>query len=59
MNERKGSFPQADIRVGLIPAGSTDCVAMCLHGNNDPVTAALHIALGKNDFALSLKIPPF
>ena len=47
VNERKGSFPQADIRVGLIPAGSTDCVAMCLHGNNDPVTAALHIALGK------------
>ena len=47
VNERKGSFPQADIRVGLIPAGSTDCVAMCLHGNNDPVTAALHIALGE------------
>jgi len=46
VNERKGSFPQADIRVGLIPAGSTDCVAMCLHGNNDPVTSALHIALG-------------
>ena len=35
-----------DIRVGLIPAGSTDCVALCLHGNNDPVTAALHIVLG-------------
>lgn len=46
VNERNESFPQADIRVGLIPAGSTDCVAMCLHGNNDPVTAALHIALG-------------
>ena len=47
VNDRRGIFPQADIRVGLIPAGSTDCVAMCLHGNNDPVTAALHIALGR------------
>ena len=52
MNDRGGSFPQADIRVGLIPAGSTDCVAMCLHGNNDPNTAALHIALGIKTFSL-------
>ena len=47
VNDRNSAFPQPDIRVGLIPAGSTDCVAMCLHGNNDAVTAALHIALGR------------
>ena len=27
-------------------SGSTDTVAMCLHGSTDPVTAALHIVLG-------------
>ena len=47
VNDRTTGFPQPDLRVGLIPAGSTDCVAMCLHGNNDAVTAALHIALGR------------
>jgi hypothetical protein len=26
--------------------GSTDCIALCMHGNNDPVAAALHIILG-------------
>ena len=40
--------------MGLIPAGSTDCVAMCLHGNNDPVTAALHIALGMQRICYTL-----
>ena len=53
VNDRTTAFPQPDLRVGLIPAGSTDCVAMCLHGNNDAVTAALHIALGW--FTLSIK----
>ena len=28
------------------PSGSTDTVAMCLHGSTDPVTAALHIVIG-------------
>jgi len=46
VNDRNEKVPKPDIRVGLIPAGSTDSVAMILHGNNDPVTAALHIALG-------------
>jgi len=46
VNERTEAMVRPDIRVGLIPAGSTDCVALCLHGNNDPVTAALHIVLG-------------
>ena len=34
------------MRVGVIPGGSTDAVAMSLHGTNDVMTAALHIILG-------------
>jgi len=46
VSERTNWFPQAPLRVGFIPAGSTDSVAMCLHGTSDPLTAALHIVLG-------------
>jgi len=35
-----------NIPIGIIPAGSTDAVAFCTTGNNDPVTSALHIILG-------------
>uniref|UniRef100_A0A8C5MSH0 Ceramide kinase n=1 Tax=Leptobrachium leishanense TaxID=445787 RepID=A0A8C5MSH0_9ANUR len=35
-----------DIRIGIIPAGSTDCVCFATVGVNDPVTSALHIILG-------------
>ncbi|KXZ44600.1 hypothetical protein GPECTOR_65g218 [Gonium pectorale] len=34
------------IRLGHIPAGSTDAVACTLHGSRCAVTSALHIALG-------------
>ncbi|XP_044468078.1 ceramide kinase-like isoform X2 [Mangifera indica] len=34
-------------RFGIIPAGSTDAIAMCTTGARDPVTSALHIILGK------------
>ncbi|GAQ89220.1 Ceramide kinase [Klebsormidium nitens] len=34
------------IRIGLIPAGSTDTVAVSTNGARDPITAALHILLG-------------
>ena len=27
--------------------GSTDAIAFCTTGNNDPITSALHIILGK------------
>jgi len=40
------NMPKPDIRLGVIPGGSTDAVAMSLHGTNDVVTAALHIVLG-------------
>uniref|UniRef100_A0A3P8XYT7 DAGKc domain-containing protein n=1 Tax=Esox lucius TaxID=8010 RepID=A0A3P8XYT7_ESOLU len=35
-----------DLRVGIIPAGSTDCICYATTGTNDPVTSALHIVLG-------------
>ncbi|XP_023693330.2 ceramide kinase-like isoform X1 [Paramormyrops kingsleyae] len=34
------------IRVGIIPAGSTDCICYASVGTNDPVTSALHIIVG-------------
>ncbi|XP_052094845.1 ceramide kinase-like [Mytilus californianus] len=37
-----------DIRIGIIPAGSTDCIVYTTAGTNDPVTSALHIILGDN-----------
>ncbi|XP_034018975.1 ceramide kinase isoform X2 [Thalassophryne amazonica] len=43
--------PDADLvpcllRVGIIPAGSTDCICFATVGTNDPVTSALHIIVG-------------
>ncbi|XP_058968829.2 ceramide kinase-like [Pocillopora verrucosa] len=35
-----------NIPIGIIPAGSTDAIAFCTTGNNDPITSALHIILG-------------
>ncbi|KAF7668282.1 hypothetical protein LDENG_00021570 [Lucifuga dentata] len=45
------SEPDADLvrcslRIGIIPAGSTDCVCFATVGTNDPVTSALHIIVG-------------
>ena len=31
----------------LLSTGSTDAIAFCTTGNNDPITSALHIILGK------------
>ncbi|XP_006004505.1 ceramide kinase isoform X2 [Latimeria chalumnae] len=35
-----------NIRIGIIPAGSTDCICYATVGINDPVTSALHIIVG-------------
>ncbi|XP_075691444.1 ceramide kinase-like [Rhinoderma darwinii] len=35
-----------NLRIGIIPAGSTDCVCFATMGVNDPVTSALHIIIG-------------
>ncbi|XP_031550608.1 ceramide kinase-like [Actinia tenebrosa] len=37
---------QPSLTVGVIPAGSTDAIAYCTNGINDPVTSALHIIIG-------------
>ncbi|XP_029350952.1 ceramide kinase isoform X2 [Echeneis naucrates] len=34
------------LRIGIIPAGSTDCICFGTVGTNDPVTSALHIIVG-------------
>ena len=36
----------AALRLGHIPAGSTDAVAFSIHGTRDATTAALHIVTG-------------
>ncbi|XP_043569639.1 ceramide kinase isoform X2 [Chiloscyllium plagiosum] len=35
-----------DLRIGIIPAGSTDCICYATVGTNDPITSALHIIIG-------------
>ncbi|CAN1190131.1 Ceramide kinase [Linum perenne] len=40
-------FPQEDLRLGVIPAGSTDAIVMCTTGTRDPITSALQIVMGK------------
>ncbi|KAJ7997636.1 hypothetical protein DPEC_G00214190 [Dallia pectoralis] len=34
------------LRIGIIPAGSTDCICYATVGINDPVTSTLHIIIG-------------
>lgn len=41
------SFPNDWLRLGIIPAGSTDAIVISTTGVRDPVTSALHIILGK------------
>lgn len=36
----------AGMRLGHVPAGSTDAVAYSIHGTRSQLTAALHVALG-------------
>ncbi|KAI4340814.1 hypothetical protein MLD38_025616 [Melastoma candidum] len=40
-------FPACQLRLGLIPSGSTDAIVICTTGARDPVTSALQIVLGK------------
>jgi hypothetical protein len=57
----KNDLSKPDIRVGVIPGGSTDAVAMSLHGTDDVTTATLHILLGKFVcfFVVSLRVSIF
>ncbi|KAJ8983894.1 hypothetical protein NQ317_000930 [Molorchus minor] len=40
------NLPSPKIPVGIIPGGSTDTIAYCIHGTTDPTTAVLHIIFG-------------
>lgn len=41
------SIPKPNKPLGIIPAGSTDSVAYCLHGTSDIKTCIIHIVLGQ------------
>ncbi|KAM6895777.1 ceramide kinase [Xenentodon cancila] len=45
-NQLDAELVPCPIRIGIIPAGSTDCICFTTVGTNDPVTSALHIIVG-------------
>ncbi|XP_066111149.1 ceramide kinase isoform X1 [Saccopteryx bilineata] len=45
-NEPRAALVPSRLRIGIIPAGSTDCVCYSTVGTNDPETSALHIIVG-------------
>ncbi|XP_067860999.1 ceramide kinase isoform X2 [Heptranchias perlo] len=45
-NDPSAELVPCDLRIGIIPAGSTDCICYATVGVNDPVTSALHIIVG-------------
>ncbi|XP_070848552.1 ceramide kinase [Chaetodon trifascialis] len=45
-NQPDAELVPCSLRIGIIPAGSTDCICFATVGANDPVTSALHIIVG-------------
>ncbi|XP_053270863.1 ceramide kinase [Pleuronectes platessa] len=45
-NQPEAELVPCSLRIGIIPAGSTDCICFATVGTNDPVTSALHIIVG-------------
>uniref|UniRef100_A0A8C2CFE6 Ceramide kinase n=1 Tax=Cyprinus carpio TaxID=7962 RepID=A0A8C2CFE6_CYPCA len=45
-NSMEETLMPCGLRIGIIPAGSTDCICYATVGSNDPVTSALHIVVG-------------
>nr|XP_057934030.1 ceramide kinase isoform X2 [Doryrhamphus excisus] len=45
-NQPNANLVPCSLRIGIIPAGSTDCICFATVGTNDPVTSALHIIIG-------------
>lgn len=41
-------FPNQRFRIGIIPAGSTDSIAISTTGSRNAATSALHVILGEN-----------
>ncbi|XP_029697036.1 ceramide kinase isoform X1 [Takifugu rubripes] len=46
LNSPEETLLPCSLRIGIIPAGSTDCICFATVGTNDPVTSALHIIVG-------------
>ncbi|XP_077373868.1 ceramide kinase-like isoform X2 [Festucalex cinctus] len=46
VNRPEQALAACSLRIGIIPAGSTDCICFATVGTNDPVTSALHIIVG-------------
>ena len=46
VNDKNIQLARPKLRVGVIPGGSTDAVALSLHGTSDIETITLHIILG-------------
>ncbi|XP_030742014.1 ceramide kinase [Echinops telfairi] len=45
-NQPRATLVPSPLRIGIIPAGSTDCVCYSTVGTNDAETSALHIVVG-------------
>ncbi|XP_047223846.1 ceramide kinase family protein isoform X1 [Girardinichthys multiradiatus] len=45
-NDPAVTLQQCPLHIGIVPAGSTDCVCYATVGVIDPVTSALHIVIG-------------
>ncbi|XP_004438101.1 PREDICTED: ceramide kinase [Ceratotherium simum simum] len=45
-NQPRAALVPSPLRIGIIPAGSTDCVCYSTVGTNDVETSALHIIVG-------------
>lgn len=45
-NSTEETLIPCGLRIGIIPAGSTDCICYTTVGSNDPVTSALHMVVG-------------
>lgn len=48
IEDPKVNLVQPKMRIGIIPAGSTDAIAFGTTGLNDPVTSALQIIVGES-----------
>ena len=48
LNDQHIELIQPSIRVGVIPAGSTDALAFGTTGHNDPITSTLQIITGQS-----------
>nr|XP_014350339.1 PREDICTED: ceramide kinase-like [Latimeria chalumnae] len=46
VDDPNAELSASHLRIGIIPAGSTDCICFATVGVNDPMTSALHIIVG-------------